>query len=682
MEDNSSSPPPSGCSTQSQAAAPVPSINTDDPDAYVEKLQRNWAKGPRLELKVTEDANTPYNPLVHPPIEPVCDIEIEQKRRKVIAMRKSIHAWLDYRARKTQKFKRCAKPENDEWARYLAQLSGLSKTKPKALQPHQRWSKDHFDDIVKKDFRKQWKKAGLPLKNLATFRDSITRKHFLKTSEETQELYKRLAKDDCKAAVEAWTEKLRAPSYSSPADRQVAIDRLADFTGPLLSGMSQIMGMHCSLFVGGPEPRAQGKIRIITMHEGTNNSLKPLDWRRFDKNTFRQCTKSFAHYLTTCYTEEQIQASRLPEDVTAEYTIDQDDSDNDLAAEGSKSKPMPKSRKKSSFDSDSESDSDSSEESMDSADDVAGIDDEDNDKHDQHSTADPDNNIDGNGDVEPLVPPSHSDTNPEPEASHKVADTEGVESPSTGDCQVNNANIETSNVDIEADNANMETSNDIEAQPSNNESDYVAGLPPDCPKWFLDSYVYLRAPSLPAQYASLLSVFVLLEQSSSFVSSKGPAHSLGKKHRPKAVGWWIARARSGIPPLPDLGKYSTDFWAWWIALQPTWRVITAPLDTPTPLPSREIAGSWHELDKPGQNGFLSVIGALNWWGKACQDQCVDDISWLAAVADVQWVMEQLIETHTSSTLATQNSNRTSTRKRSVACDISPPTKRVRTLRRR
>lgn len=119
-------PPPSGRSTQSQAAAPVPSINTDDPDAYVEKLQRNWAKGPRLEflnsqlplysaslsegsskaserldsiingyfqlfpwrLKVTEDADTPYNPLVHPPIEPVCDIEVEQKRRKVIAMRK------------------------------------------------------------------------------------------------------------------------------------------------------------------------------------------------------------------------------------------------------------------------------------------------------------------------------------------------------------------------------------------------------------------------------------------------------------------------------------------------------------------------------------------------------------------------------------------------------------------
>jgi hypothetical protein len=77
----------------------------------------------------------------------------------------------------------------------------------------------------------------------------------------------------------------------------------------------------------------------------------------------------------------------------------------------------------------------------------------------------------------------------------------------------------------------------------------------------------------------------------------------------------------------------------WIALQPIWRVITTPLDSSTPLPSREIAGSWHELDKPGQNGFLSVIGALNWWGKACQDQCTNNVLWLTAVTDVQWVME-------------------------------------------
>ncbi|KAG2124094.1 hypothetical protein BD769DRAFT_1388905 [Suillus cothurnatus] len=184
---DNSLPPPFSQSTQSHPVVQL--VNTDNPDAYVKKLQWSWAKGPHLEflndqlpsycaslsecpakaseqlnsiinsyfqhfpwrLKVMEDPDTPYDPLVHPLTDLVCEIEIEQKQHKIMAMQKM------------QKFKRCAKLENDEWARYLVQLSGLLKTKPKALQPHQCWSKDHFDDIVNKDFHKWWKKAGLPL---------------------------------------------------------------------------------------------------------------------------------------------------------------------------------------------------------------------------------------------------------------------------------------------------------------------------------------------------------------------------------------------------------------------------------------------------------------------------------------------------------------------------------------
>ncbi|KAG2355722.1 hypothetical protein BDR07DRAFT_1492873 [Suillus spraguei] len=138
MEDNNNSysslPSPSGRLTQSQAVAAVPLINANDPDTYVEKLQWNLAKGPHLEflnsqlplysaslsegsakaseqlnsvingcfqhfswrLKVTEDPNMPYNALINPPIDPGCEIEIEKKWHKVIAMQKSIYTWLDY----------------------------------------------------------------------------------------------------------------------------------------------------------------------------------------------------------------------------------------------------------------------------------------------------------------------------------------------------------------------------------------------------------------------------------------------------------------------------------------------------------------------------------------------------------------------------------------------------------
>ncbi|KAI6145953.1 hypothetical protein BKA82DRAFT_4016120 [Pisolithus tinctorius] len=56
-----------------------------------------------------------------------------------------------------------------------------------------------------------------------------------------------------------------------------------------------------------------------------------------------------------------------------------------------------------------------------------------------------------------------------------------------------------------------------------------------------------------------------------------------------------------------------------------------------------VAGGWTELNKPGLNGFLSVIDALHWWGSKIEARAAQYGLWNAAVADVCWVMEQLIE---------------------------------------
>ena len=49
------------------------------------------------------------------------------------------------------------------------------------------------------------------------------------------------------------------------------------------------------------------------------------------------------------------------------------------------------------------------------------------------------------------------------------------------------------------------------------------------------------------------------------------------------------------------------------------------------------------MDKPGVNGFLSVLAALNWWGAQIKVDGAESYLWHAAVADVRWVIEQLIE---------------------------------------
>ena len=42
-----------------------------------------------------------------------------------------------------------------------------------------------------------------------------------------------------------------------------AIKRLGHFATPILEGISQILGMHATLIVGGPEPARDGQINVL-----------------------------------------------------------------------------------------------------------------------------------------------------------------------------------------------------------------------------------------------------------------------------------------------------------------------------------------------------------------------------------------------------------------------------------
>ncbi|KAG2101827.1 uncharacterized protein F5147DRAFT_655152 [Suillus discolor] len=261
---------------------PAPEPNTDNPNTHIEKLFRRlrakdyahevvqeYFKQYHWKLKVSDE------PLEHSPLqmeleESLSPVELAQKLQKVLVMQKAITSWLDYCAKSSKKlFVRRGKPENNEWTRLLSQLSGVRRHKPKALQAHQRWSKDHFETEVKSCFLKKWRKARLPKEKMAAFHDQITRKRFKKLSKEEQRDWRDKAQAEGKAAVKEWNDRLEAPPSTSPLNRQVALDNLATFAGPILSGMSETLGMHVSLFVGGPEPRKQGKITVVSIFKTT-----------------------------------------------------------------------------------------------------------------------------------------------------------------------------------------------------------------------------------------------------------------------------------------------------------------------------------------------------------------------------------------------------------------------------
>jgi hypothetical protein len=76
--------------------------------------------------------------------------------------------------------------------------------------------------------------------------------------------------------------------------------------------------------------------------------------------------------------------------------------------------------------------------------------------------------------------------------------------------------------------------------------------------------------------------------------------------------------------------------AWWIALQPEWRLqddgsfnYEAPEDE-----------DWRALHKGGRAGLYTVVVALSWWVRALTPEIPSFRAW-TAVHDVQWVIGQI-----------------------------------------
>ncbi|EIW81650.1 hypothetical protein CONPUDRAFT_152573 [Coniophora puteana RWD-64-598 SS2] len=146
--------------------------------------------------------------------------------------------------------------------------------------------------------------------------------------------------------------------------------------------------------------------------------------------------------------------------------------------------------------------------------------------------------------------------------------------------------------------------------------------------------------TLPILYSQLLDEYLLLEHSSNFSSLQGPAGRLDSKERPKEVHWWIARKQliTVRPSIPEVERFASQWWKWWVSLQPDWRGVAAPSgSSPPPLPRHGRDGDWSTLDKPGVNGFTSLVVCLKWWGAETALASKDPL-WIAAVEDTKWVM--------------------------------------------
>ncbi|KAJ7238446.1 hypothetical protein C8J57DRAFT_1086897 [Mycena rebaudengoi] len=168
----------------------------------------------------------------------------------------------------------------------------------------------------------------------------------------------------------------------------------------------------------------------------------------------------------------------------------------------------------------------------------------------------------------------------------------------------------------------------------------VLDLLEDTPAWLRDSIKYLMMTDLGCHFHAVLQSLVQLEKAYNY---DNPSRGLPMEKRPGEIHQWIRGGRGQKTKKPiivrDAAKYSEQWNAWWSSLQPKWR-----LKRPDGrwCHEGEYGYSWDTLDFPGQNGCLSVVAGLFFWGCAVNFEVEgESAEWDYAVQDVYWILDGL-----------------------------------------
>ncbi|KAJ6469552.1 hypothetical protein C8R47DRAFT_1222890 [Mycena vitilis] len=144
-------------------------------------------------------------------------------------------------------------------------------------------------------------------------------------------------------------------------------------------------------------------------------------------------------------------------------------------------------------------------------------------------------------------------------------------------------------------------------------------------------------------WVKLVGLWWAQEASTAFATQKQGFTPAG---RPEEIKGWVKAARKGAGHVAakDAAIFVAKFKVWWKAINPQWRIGADETL------KREEDGPWDVLRVPGPNAFLNVLICLKWWKEVGEEG-----DWADVVADVTWVLERLIATRHSPSVAESSS---------------------------
>ncbi|THV00656.1 hypothetical protein K435DRAFT_793996 [Dendrothele bispora CBS 962.96] len=170
--------------------------------------------------------------------------------------------------------------------------------------------------------------------------------------------------------------------------------------------------------------------------------------------------------------------------------------------------------------------------------------------------------------------------------------------------------------------------------------------------WFQKAFSYLNV-DLGLHYQQLLLKWIDLERHYGWNS--GEQKVISTEFRPVEVQLWIKDGRyvhllHTWVRAEEIEGFAERFWKWWNLLQPEWRLRSDLTTRPAPFSLTESTGidaSWNVLNVCGQNGWLSLLTCIKWWGVGLQYQGADRIpelkrDWEAAVDDMARVLDAVL----------------------------------------
>ncbi|KAK7021038.1 hypothetical protein VNI00_017570 [Paramarasmius palmivorus] len=144
-------------------------------------------------------------------------------------------------------------------------------------------------------------------------RQDVIKQEYDRLSPEDKKPWEEAVQEDWDRRVAAYKASLDAGFSRDPQARQDCISRLPSFVQPILDGITEATGMHCTLTVGGPEPADMGRLNVVSFHSGETLSTPALNFGEACQEGYRNFfIPLYGSYLRKCFTVEECKSRALP----------------------------------------------------------------------------------------------------------------------------------------------------------------------------------------------------------------------------------------------------------------------------------------------------------------------------------------------------------------------------------